>query len=342
MQTNEATRAPAVVAGKALAFLLATRPLLVGPHRDKRYIFNMDQTPLWFSYHRSKTLQLRGATTVHVRKSTNDTRRATAALTCTAAGEFLRPMIIFKGTPKGRIVNTELPTFDPTSDYTCQINSWMDERCMLMWVEECLASHLNLFCPPPAGIVPVILLDSYRCHLMPSVVDAIKDLGIEVIHIPGGCTGLLQPLDVGLNKPFKVRVRASWEEWMMAMIDNSGVVEAPTRDDISSWAASAHWDMDRRPMMRKAWLKTGYSWFVEEDKPPVDPTQVHGEGGEGDEEVDAINRYFDEEELNIMMEEEGMTDDVRAMMMDMEKGIAMDDDDDETEEDHNMWNMTIN
>ena len=64
MRTNEATRAPAVVAGEALAFLVATRPLLVGPHRDKRYIFNMDQTPLWFSYHRSKTLQKRGAKTV--------------------------------------------------------------------------------------------------------------------------------------------------------------------------------------------------------------------------------------------------------------------------------------
>ena len=35
MRTNEATRAPDVVAGEALAFLLATRPLLVGPHYNK-------------------------------------------------------------------------------------------------------------------------------------------------------------------------------------------------------------------------------------------------------------------------------------------------------------------
>ena len=76
---------------------------------------------------------------------------------------------------------------------------------------------------------------------------------MEVIHIPGGCTGLLQPLNVGLNKHFKVRVRAIWEEWMMAMIDNHGVVESPTRNDIAFWAASAHWDMDGMPMMRKAW-----------------------------------------------------------------------------------------
>jgi hypothetical protein len=95
---------------------------------------------------------------------------------------------------------------------------------MLIWVVECLGSYLNL-CPPPAGIMPVILLDSYLCHMMGSVVNAIKDLGIEVIHIPGSCMGLLQPLDVGLNKPFKVRVRTSWEEWMMAMIDNCGVAK---------------------------------------------------------------------------------------------------------------------
>ena len=38
-----------------------------------------------------------------------------------------------------------------------------------------------------------------------SISAAIQELGVEVIHIPGGCTGLLQPLDVGVNKPFKVK-----------------------------------------------------------------------------------------------------------------------------------------
>jgi hypothetical protein len=44
-------------------------------------------------------------------------RQATAALTCTAAGDFLRPMIIFKGVAEGRIVTKELPLFNPMSDY---------------------------------------------------------------------------------------------------------------------------------------------------------------------------------------------------------------------------------
>ena len=334
MRTNEATRAPSVVAGEASAFLLATRPSLVGPHRDKRYIFNMDQTPLWFSYHCSKTLQKRGAKTVHVRKSTDDTRRATAALTCNAAGDFLRPMIIFKGTANGRIVKTELPSFDPTSDYLCQKNAWMDERCMLIWADECLGSYLRLR-PPPAGIVPVILLDSYRCHLMGSVVRAIQELGVEVIHIPGGCTGLLQPLDVGLNKPFKGRVRASWEEWMMVMIDNHGFVDAPTRDDISSWAASAHWDMDGTPMMMKAWKKTGYSWF-EEDEPTADEGGVILDDEDVDDELEAM-----QEELDTMMDEEGMAVDIRGMIDEMiVSGVLMDDHDED--EHHEMWTMKVN
>ena len=85
--------------------------------------------------------------------------------------------------------------------------------------------------------------------MMASVTDAIVDLGIEIISIPGGCTGLCQPLDVGINKPFKARVRALWEEWMIEKIDRTGMVYAPSREDISSWVAQVVWGMDRKPLM---------------------------------------------------------------------------------------------
>ena len=82
----------------------------------------------------------------------------------------------------------------------------MDKRVMLHWVEDVLAPYVAL---APPGIIPIILLDSYHCHVMASVVNVIQDLGCKVVHIPGGCTGLVQPLDVGYNKPFKMRLRAS-------------------------------------------------------------------------------------------------------------------------------------
>ena len=85
--------------------------------------------------------------------------------------------------------------------------------------------------------------------MIASVTDAIADLGIEIISIPGGCTGLCQPLDVGINKPFKAGVRALWEEWMIKEIDQTGMVYAPSREDILSWVAQVVWGMGRKLLM---------------------------------------------------------------------------------------------
>ena len=86
------------------------------------------------------------------------------------------------------------------------MHGWMRGACSsLLWVEKCLSNFLSVT-PPPAGIMQVILLNSYQCHMMGTIVDVIQELGVEVIHIPDGCMRLLQPLNVGLNNQFKVRV----------------------------------------------------------------------------------------------------------------------------------------
>jgi len=128
-----------------------------------QWIFNTDQTPLHFSYHSSSTIEKRGKKTVNMRKSSCQTKRATQALTVTAAGDFLTPIIIFKGKPDGQIARRELPKLNPMSIYKCQDAVWMDERCMLIWVDKVFSAYL-VANPPPEGVQPVLLLDSYRCH----------------------------------------------------------------------------------------------------------------------------------------------------------------------------------
>ena len=54
---------------------------------------------------------------------------------------------------------------------------------------------------------------------------------------------------------------------MIDEIDRTGMVYAPTREDISSWVAQVVWGMDGKPLMRNAWRKTGYNWFPEEGNP---------------------------------------------------------------------------
>jgi hypothetical protein len=105
----------------------------------------------------------------------------------------------------------------------CQDAAWMDEGCMMLWVNQILGPYLVVN-PPPPDIQPVILLDAYQCHMMALVITKILKLGIKVTHIPGRCTGLCQLLNVSMNKPFKHRVHDLWEEWMTDMLDKEGEI----------------------------------------------------------------------------------------------------------------------
>jgi hypothetical protein len=51
-------------------------------------------------------------------------------------------------------------------------------------------------------------------HLIGSVNNRIKNLGIEVDIISCGYTGLVQVLEKGVSKPFKGYLREQFEEWM--------------------------------------------------------------------------------------------------------------------------------
>ena len=98
--------------------------------------------------------------------------------------------------------------------------------------------------------------------MMSSVVHRIQEMGVEVIHIPGGCTGLCQPVDVGFNKPFKDRVRRLWTEWMIDEGLNSGTTSAPTMKVVAEWIDAVLTEMrNETQIIKNAWMKTGYEWY---------------------------------------------------------------------------------
>ena len=66
-------------------------PRLIGTYRDKRFILNMDQTPVYFSMHEDTTIERVGARSVNVIKSKNGSQRVTVAVTVSADGQILPP-----------------------------------------------------------------------------------------------------------------------------------------------------------------------------------------------------------------------------------------------------------
>ena len=143
--------------GEALDFIITTHPKLTSPEQHQDFLINMDQTPIPFTYNAKYTLDIVGVRTVHIHKSTSDTKYATCALTATASGKMLTPMLIFKGKPNGQIVKCKFLEYPEGSVYACQDNAWMDEQVMLQWVEQILKPYVDT---APEDVAPILFLHS--------------------------------------------------------------------------------------------------------------------------------------------------------------------------------------
>jgi transposase-like protein len=257
MGTHVSQRHPSLTAKEALDFIESMRPILSQPNRHQDFIINMDQTPVYFDPDAKKTLDVIGKATIFIRKSCSDTKRATLGLSVTASGKFLTPMLIFKGATNGRIVKTEFKTYPSGIVYACQPAAWMDETAMINWVTRILKPYVE---SAPDGVVPLLLLDSYRCHMMGNVVKSIQEIGVEVQHIPGGCTSLCQPVDIGVNKPLKNKLKDHWESWMIAEGILTNTTSPPCRKQVAEWVKLAMGDVTTTSVFN-SWRKTGYSYF---------------------------------------------------------------------------------
>ena len=96
----------------------------------------------------------------------------------------------------------------------------------------------------------LLVFNSFKGHLVPSVQKRIAEANTDTCVIPGGLTSQLQPLDVCLNKPFKQRVhivRMKWTEWLMDKDKHSftpsGYMRKPNITTVCTWAKEV-WSPD--------------------------------------------------------------------------------------------------
>ncbi|RPA90955.1 DDE-domain-containing protein [Choiromyces venosus 120613-1] len=173
---------------------------------DLSNICNLDETPIPFEYLQGKTYNTVGARTVWAKESRSgwDKQQATLVLCIFADGiPQIPPMIIFHGT--GQRVESEklqyhagvIVEFNPTA----YMNDGLFERYITNYLIPVLGGRPTLFA-----------LDLMGSHKTPTVLDILRKNNITPSLIPGGCTSLVQPLDVSVNKPFKDLIRDLTDE----------------------------------------------------------------------------------------------------------------------------------
>ena len=257
--TNKSQDDPRERREAADAFMVSTRPLIHQRVRHPAFVINMDQTPYNPKDAPTRTLALKGSRTVSVKELKTTVGRITACLTVCADGTKLPPLVIFKAKPGGQ-VEREAKKYASGAQYIVQENAWTDETVMLYWIDKVLAPYVK---KAPEGIVPYLILDKYACHYQGSVAKAIEDLGVEWDIIPGGCTGLVQPIDVGIGKPWKNRVRYRFEDWMMDRPSWDRVKPKVLRPLLAKFVVES-WNRVSEDVVYNAWRHHPYSYYPDE------------------------------------------------------------------------------
>ena len=160
--------------------------------------------------------------------------------------------------PNGTIACREVPTLPAGSIYHLNKKAWFNEQIMLDWIVHVLAPYVATV---PLGIFPVVFLDQFRVHKMGLIVNAIQALGVQVEFIPAGCTGLVQPVDVGFNKAFKCKMHNKFLKWMMLQ-DPNVPIPGYTHHNVAQWIINVQNNISMETICN-TWWKTGFSYYPE-------------------------------------------------------------------------------
>jgi hypothetical protein len=242
----------------------------------------MDQTPVNHAMNPKDAIDRRGMRTINLHTAGVDSRQVTLTVTITVSGHQLPSLVVFKdksihldtantvtnimvdccvlitGMPNGMIARREVPTLPAGGIYCLNEKVWFNEQIMHDWIKHVLAPYVSMALPE---IIPILFLDQFRVHKMGLIINGIQALGMQVEFIPAGCTGLIQPVDVGFNKAFKCKMRDEFFKWMMMQNPNLPI-PGSTCHNVAQWIINAQNNIcaDR---IRNAWRKTGFLYYPE-------------------------------------------------------------------------------
>ena len=129
-------------------------------------------------------------------------------------------MIIFRG--KGTRLGNEKSKYHSQVLVEFNDKAYMNDSLFLRYIEHHLAPVLQ-------GRPTLFVIDLMGSHKTPAVLEKLRTHNITPSLIPGGCTSLVQPLDVSINKPFKDLMREH-TDW--------AIFTAETIDAVHRWTVS--------------------------------------------------------------------------------------------------------
>jgi len=166
----------------------------------------MDQTPLTFEYLNGRSYNQQGEKTIWVQGSQQsgwEKRQATIQLTIFAdAVPRVKPLIFFRGLGIGPTIVAEKVRYDPWVVVKFNPKAYANSANIVEWLDQQVIAVLS-------GRPTLMALDMFGGHKTDEVLDTMRAHDITLSVIPGGCTSMVQPLDISINRPYKDILKVS-------------------------------------------------------------------------------------------------------------------------------------
>lgn len=258
------------------------------PNLPLKYFINMDQTAVYFESKAKTTVDKRGKKVIHARDSASNDKRATVCVTVAADGTKLPLFYVFKGVP-GATIDKAL---DKKGYCACvQPKAWFDtENVAQKYFDAILKPYLM------ETQQSLLLVDHFKAHLTGEFRRIVENLGCDLEFIPPGYTCVLQPVDVGVNAPFKKGIRTCHHNWCLTNyrgVENDQKLPVPNRDDIIEWCETSYEKISNESI-RKTFVSIGL-------------VQSNRSDDVGDNEVNEGDDLAGELENDFAVEEDGIT-----------------------------------
>jgi hypothetical protein len=209
--------------------------LFKNPHITQ--FFNFDETRVELDMVTSRTIDFIGNKNVVINTTNSENKAYTVVLGAFSDGRKIPPLILFNGI--GTRITKELQKVECNVDYVFTGNdtsSFQNAKTLQYWWDNTFSKNTS----EEDKAKTLVFLDNcgkvHKCY---------QPEYANLYFFPVNTTSKLQPMDVGVNKIFKDRIRYRWENWMAQNGDNytnSGYRKAVDREEFMFWVEDA-WNM---------------------------------------------------------------------------------------------------
>ncbi|GAV02835.1 hypothetical protein RvY_13351 [Ramazzottius varieornatus] len=204
-------------------------------------IINFDQTSVLLQNTYGKTLSPIGVKQVHVIQPPGEKERFTVGLAVTGDGQKFPAAIVFKGGVKtGQLsanILGKLKIPDNVRVFSTR-TAWWNSRIDHEWIKQSFEEDTQN--------TLYLIRDHFAAHLKFESRELLESRNVDQVFIPRGMTGTYQPLDVGINAPFKANLKRAYHEWRKerAELTGKGYLRKPSRQDFIDFVSQAWADVN--------------------------------------------------------------------------------------------------